>query len=76
MVGLRGLTLASVVLLSLTAQAGAESASRPQPLSGAVAYGIKVLLPNQAPIVAGLVDAGTDDRRSGLLHVPGGRIDP
>ena len=59
MVGLRGLTLASVVLLSLTAQAGAESASRPQPLSGAVAYGIKVLLPNQAPIVAGLVDAGT-----------------
>jgi murein DD-endopeptidase MepM/ murein hydrolase activator NlpD len=59
MVGLRGLTLASVVLLSLTAQAGAESSSQSQPLSGAVAYGIELLLPNQAPIVAGVVDPGT-----------------
>jgi murein DD-endopeptidase MepM/ murein hydrolase activator NlpD len=59
MVGLRGLALASVVLLSLTAQAGAESASQSEPPSEAVAYGIKVLLPNQAPIVAGLVDAST-----------------
>ena len=57
MVGLRGVALASVVLLSLTAQAGAESGQRSQPLSGGIAYGVKVLLPNQAPIVAGYVDA-------------------
>ncbi len=57
MVGLRGLALASVVLLSLTAQAGAESGQQSQPLSGGIAYGVKVLLPNQAPIVAGFVDA-------------------
>src|SRR5687767_11415812 len=55
MVGLRGLALASVVLLSLTAQAGAESGQ--QSSSGGIAYGVKVLLPNQAPIVAGYVDA-------------------
>ena len=57
MVGLRGLALASVVLLSLTAQAGAESGQQSQPVSGGIAYGVKVLLPNQAPIVAGYVDA-------------------
>jgi murein DD-endopeptidase MepM/ murein hydrolase activator NlpD len=57
MVGLRGLALASVVLLSLTAQAGAESGQQSEPLSGGIAYGVKVLLPNQAPIVAGYVDA-------------------
>ena len=57
MVGLRGLALASVVLLLLTAQAGAESGQQSEPLSGGIAYGIKVLLPNQAPIVAGYVDA-------------------
>ena len=57
MVGLRGLALASVVLLSLTAQAGAESGQHSQPVSGGTAYGVKVLLPNQAPIVAGFVDA-------------------
>ena len=57
MVGLRGLALASVVLLSLTAQAGAESGQQSQPVSGGIAYGVKVLLPNQAPIVAGFVDA-------------------
>ena len=57
MVGFRGLLLAVVVLLSLTSQAGAQSGSTPEPASGAIAYGIKVLLPNQAPIVAGLVDA-------------------
>jgi murein DD-endopeptidase MepM/ murein hydrolase activator NlpD len=59
MVGLRGLALASVVLLSLTAQAGAESGQQSKPLSGGIAYGVKVLLPNQAPIVAGYVDATT-----------------
>jgi murein DD-endopeptidase MepM/ murein hydrolase activator NlpD len=59
MVGLRGLALASVVLLSLTAQAGAESGQQSEPLSGGIAYGVKVLLPNQAPIVAGYVDATT-----------------
>ncbi len=57
MVGLRGLALASVVLLSLTAQAGAESGQQSQPASGGIAYGVKVLLPNQAPVVAGFVDA-------------------
>jgi murein DD-endopeptidase MepM/ murein hydrolase activator NlpD len=57
MVGLRGLALASVVLLSLTAQAGAESGQQSEPLSGGIAYGVKVLLPNQAPVVAGYVDA-------------------
>ncbi len=56
MVGLRGLPLASVVLLLLTAPAGAESGQQSEP-SGGIAYGIKVLLPNQAPIVAGYVDA-------------------
>jgi murein DD-endopeptidase MepM/ murein hydrolase activator NlpD len=59
MVGLRGLALASVVLLSLTAQAGAESGQQSEPSSGGIAYGIKVLLPNQAPIVAAYVDAAT-----------------
>jgi murein DD-endopeptidase MepM/ murein hydrolase activator NlpD len=59
MVGLRGVALASVVLLSLTAQAGAESGQQSQPGSGGIAYGVKVLLPNQAPIVAGYVDAAT-----------------
>ena len=34
MVGLRGLVLACVVLLSLSAQAGAKSAQQSQPLSG------------------------------------------
>jgi murein DD-endopeptidase MepM/ murein hydrolase activator NlpD len=58
MVGLRGLVLACVVLLSLTAQAGAKSGQQSQPLSGGIAYGVKVLLPNQAPIVAGYVDTG------------------
>jgi murein DD-endopeptidase MepM/ murein hydrolase activator NlpD len=57
MVGLRGLALASVVLLSLTAQAGAKSGQQSAPASGGIAYGIKVLLPNQAPVVAGYVDA-------------------
>jgi murein DD-endopeptidase MepM/ murein hydrolase activator NlpD len=56
MVGLRGLVLASVVLLSLTAQAGAGSMSPSKPASAAIAYGIKVLVPNQPPIVAGVVD--------------------
>ncbi len=59
MVGLRGLALASVVVLSLSAQAGAESGQQSQALSGGIAYGIKVLLPNQAPIVAGYADAAT-----------------
>jgi murein DD-endopeptidase MepM/ murein hydrolase activator NlpD len=59
MVGLRGLALASVVLLSLTTQAGAESGQQSAPRSGAVAYGVNVLLPNQAPVVAGYVDATT-----------------
>ena len=57
MVGLRGLALASVVLVSLTAQAGADSGQQSEPLSGGIAYGVKVLLPNQAPVVAGYVDA-------------------
>ena len=59
MVGSRGLVLASVVLLSLTAQAGAQSGSPSEPASEAIAYGVKVLLPNQAPIVAGYVDTAT-----------------
>jgi murein DD-endopeptidase MepM/ murein hydrolase activator NlpD len=57
MVGLRGLALASVVLLSLTSQAGAESGQQPESLAGGTAYGVKILLPNQQPVVAGLVDS-------------------
>jgi murein DD-endopeptidase MepM/ murein hydrolase activator NlpD len=58
MVGLRGLALASVVLLGLVAQAGAESGLESESSTTATAYGIKVLLPNEAPIVAGYVDPG------------------
>ncbi|HEU0304661.1 MAG TPA: M23 family metallopeptidase [Gaiellaceae bacterium] len=56
MVGTRGLALGVVVLLSLAAQAGAEDGPQPQRLTGATAYGVKVLLPNQAPAVAAFVD--------------------
>jgi murein DD-endopeptidase MepM/ murein hydrolase activator NlpD len=60
MVGLRGFALALTVLLGLAAQAaGAQSGAQQQPATAASAYGIKVLLPNQLPIVAGLVDGAT-----------------
>ena len=57
MVGLRGFALALTVLLGVAAQAAASADSGAQePTAAASAYGIKVLLPNQLPIVAGLVD--------------------
>ena len=56
MVGLRGLALGVAVLLGLVAQVGAASALELQASASSAAYGIKVLLPNQAPIVAGYVD--------------------
>jgi hypothetical protein len=37
-------------------QERAESGPEPRPAATATAYGIKVLLPNQEPIVGGLVD--------------------
>jgi murein DD-endopeptidase MepM/ murein hydrolase activator NlpD len=55
MVGLRGLVLAVAVLLALAAQAGAESGAQARHPARATAYAVKVLLPNQEPIVAGLV---------------------
>src|SRR5262245_65957200 len=57
MVGLRGLALGFTVLLGLVAQVGAASAVELQASADSTAYGIKVLLPNQGPIVAGYVDA-------------------
>jgi murein DD-endopeptidase MepM/ murein hydrolase activator NlpD len=59
MVALRGLALGFAVLFALTAQAGAESSSEARSSTSAAAYGIKVLLPNQQPIVIGYVDGGT-----------------
>lgn len=57
MVGLRALALAfPVLLLALAAQAGAESGVQTRPPARATAYAVKVLLPNQEPIVAGFVD--------------------
>jgi murein DD-endopeptidase MepM/ murein hydrolase activator NlpD len=56
MVGLRGLALGFTVLLGLAAQAGAESGLRLESATNSAAYGVKVLLPNQEPIVAGVVD--------------------
>ena len=56
MVGLRGLALGIAVLFGLVAQAGAASAHELQASASSTGYGIKVLLPNQAPIVAGYVD--------------------
>jgi murein DD-endopeptidase MepM/ murein hydrolase activator NlpD len=57
MVGRRGFALALTVLLGVAAQAAASAdRSAQEPTAAASAYGIKVLLPNQLPIVAGLVD--------------------
>jgi murein DD-endopeptidase MepM/ murein hydrolase activator NlpD len=56
MVGLRGFAVAFPVLLALAAQAGAESGGQTRPPAQATAYAVKVLLPNQEPIVAGLVE--------------------
>ena len=66
MVGLRGFALASIVLLGIAAQAsaGAESGAQDQPTTSASAYGVKVLLPNQLPIVAGLVDGAATQAAS------------
>ena len=66
MVGLRGLALASIVLLGIAAQAsaGAESGAQDQPTTSASAYGVKLLLPNQLPIVAGLVDGAATQAAS------------
>ncbi len=64
MVGLRGFALALTVLLGLAAQAGAETGAQEQSTTAASAYGIKVLLPNQLPIVAGLVDGAATTEAS------------
>jgi murein DD-endopeptidase MepM/ murein hydrolase activator NlpD len=66
MVGLRGLALALIVLLGVAAQAsaGAESGAQDQATTSASAYGLKVLLPNQLPIVAGLVDGAATQAAS------------
>ena len=66
MVGLRGFALALIVLLGVAAQAsaGAESGAQDQATTSASAYGLKVLLPNQLPIVAGLVDGAATQAAS------------
>jgi murein DD-endopeptidase MepM/ murein hydrolase activator NlpD len=69
MVGLRGLALGFTVLLGLAAQAGAESGADVQPSTSAAAYGVKVLLPNQLPIVAGLVDGAVTTAASPVSFV-------
>ena len=59
MVGLRGLALGFTVVLGLVAQVGSASGLELQASATSTAYGIKVLLPNQAPIVVGYVDGAT-----------------
>jgi murein DD-endopeptidase MepM/ murein hydrolase activator NlpD len=59
MVGLRGLALGFTVLLGLVAQVGAASGLELQASASSTAYGIKVLLPNQTPIVAGYVEGAS-----------------
>ena len=57
--GLRGLALGFTVLLGLVAQVGSASGIELQASASSNAYGIKVLLPNQTPIVAGYVEGAS-----------------
>jgi murein DD-endopeptidase MepM/ murein hydrolase activator NlpD len=52
---LKGLVLVLPLLLVLAAQAGAESGAQVRHPARSIAYAVKVLLPNQEPIVAALV---------------------
>lgn len=49
----------AVALALLTTQAGAEPGVRSEPAAKASAYGVKIMLPNQAPIVGGLVETAS-----------------
>jgi murein DD-endopeptidase MepM/ murein hydrolase activator NlpD len=61
MVRLSGSVIAlAAVLVGLASQAGAEPGTRPIAPTRALAYGVKVLLPNQPPIVAGHVEASSN----------------
>jgi murein DD-endopeptidase MepM/ murein hydrolase activator NlpD len=54
MVGVRGTAVGLCTLLMLVSQAGGETRSAPAP-PRSQAYGVKILLPNSEPIVAGAV---------------------
>ena len=70
MVGLRGFALALIVLLGVAAQAAAGAGSdAQQSTTAASAYGLKVLLPNQLPIVAGAVDGALTTSASPVAFV-------
>jgi len=55
MVGIRGIVVGLVVLLSLGAQARAENRDGARAPARSTAYAVKILLPNAEPIVAGAV---------------------
>jgi hypothetical protein len=57
--GLRGLALGFTMLLGLVTQVGSASGIELQASASSNAYGIKVLLPNQTPIVAGYVEGAS-----------------
>jgi len=76
MVGVRGMVVGLSVLFALVSQASAESRADVRALARSTAYGVKILLPNAEPIVAGAVSGppSTYDRAGAFAYPADGAI--